>query len=71
MATKNRKITVTFEKSTTSLLSNVAHKEIKSVARLVRELTLEALTMREELYLSKIAEELDQESVVTCGHNNA
>ncbi|MBA3751215.1 hypothetical protein H0X06_00220 [Candidatus Dependentiae bacterium] len=71
MATKNPRINVTFEESTAGLLSHLAHKENKSVASLVRELALEALKMREDFYLSKIAEELDQEGATTCGHDDA
>lgn len=71
MATKNPRINVTFEKSTAGLLSHFAHHEHKSVSSLVRELTLEALEMREDFYLSKLAQKLDKEGAKTFGHDDA
>jgi hypothetical protein len=68
MTTKNPRINVTFEETTAGLLAQLAHQEHKSVARLVRELTLEALDIREDLYLSKIAETNDKESTITFTH---
>jgi hypothetical protein len=37
----------------------------------VRELTLEALEKREDFYLSKLAEKLDQPDVKTYSHDEA
>ncbi len=71
MATKNPRINVTFEEATVVLLSKLAHQEHKSVAGLVRELALEALEIREDFYLSKIAENLDVEKAKTYGHDEA
>jgi len=71
MATKNPRINVTFEEVTAGLLSHLAHLEHKSVARLVRELALEALEMREDFYLSKVAQELDKEGAKTYSHDEA
>jgi predicted DNA-binding protein len=71
MATKNPRINVTFEAKTAGLLSQLAYQEHKSVASLVRELALEALELREDFYLSKIAEKLDKEGVKTYGHDEA
>ncbi len=70
MATKNPRINVTFEEATASLLSDVAKQEHKSVASLVRELALEALEMREDFYLSKLAEKLDIEGAKTYSHDD-
>lgn len=70
MATKNPRINVTFEEMTAALLFDVAHQEHKSVASLVRELALEALEMREDLYLSKVAKKLDKEGAKTYEHND-
>lgn len=70
MSTKNPRINVTFEEVTAGLLSQLAHQEHKSVASLVRELALEALEMREDFYLSKVAEKLDTEGVKTYGHDD-
>ena len=71
MATKKPRVNVTFEETTNSLLSILAKKERKSVASLVRELALEALEMREDFYLSKIAEKLDVDGAKTYGHEKA
>ena len=71
MATKNPRINVTFEEVTAGLLAQLAHQEHKSVSRLVRELALEALEMREDLYLSKVANQLDQEGIPRVSHDDA
>jgi len=71
MPTKNPRIHVTFEEATVEILTNLAPKQRKSVASLVRELTLEALERREDLYLSRIAEELDKEDAKKYTHNDA
>jgi hypothetical protein len=71
MATKNPRINVTFEEVTAGLLSHLADQEHKSLSSLVRELTIEALEMREDFYLSKVAEKLDKEGAKTYGHDDA
>jgi predicted DNA-binding protein len=71
MPTKNPRINVTFEESTIALLSSLAHQEHKSVASLVRELALEALEMREDYYLSKVAEKSDIHGAKTYSHEDA
>jgi hypothetical protein len=71
MATKNPRINVTFEAPTVGLLSQLAHQEHKSVAKLVRELALEALEIRGDFYLSKVAEKLDEEGAKTYQHDEA
>ena len=69
--TKNPRVNVTFEETIAGFLAQLAHQEHKSVASLVRELALEALEMREDLYLSKVAEKLDQDGVKTYSHEEA
>ena len=71
MLTKNPRINVTFEETTAGLLAHLAHQENKSVASLVRELTLHSLEMREDLYLSKVAEKLDKDGTKTYSHHEA
>ncbi len=71
MPTKNPRINITFEEVTASLLAHLAKQENKSVASLVRELTLEALERREDLYLSKVAAKLDKENTKTYSHDVA
>lgn len=71
MTTKNPRVHVTFEPSTAGLLSTLAHQEHKSIATLVRDLTLEALERREDLHFSQIAEQRDIPGVQTHSHGDA
>ena len=71
MAAKNPRINVTFEARTAGLLSTLALQEHKSLASLVRELAIEALEMREDLYFSKKAEQVDLQGVKTHSHEDA
>jgi predicted DNA-binding protein len=59
MPAKNPRINVTFENKTASILSDLAKYENKSVASLVRELTVKALELREDFYLSEVAKKID------------
>ena len=70
MATKNPRINVTFEETMTTVLSNLAKKQHKSMAGLVRELVAEALEMREDFYLSKLAEKLDKKGAKIYRHDD-
>ena len=65
MPTLKSQFQVIFEDSTASVLTQLASQEQKTVGDLVRELTLEALEKREDFYLSKLAEKLDQPDVKT------
>lgn len=60
MTTNKPRINVTFEEVTAGFLVHLAQQENKSVSSLVRELTMEALDRREDMYLSKLADNLDQ-----------
>ncbi len=71
MPTHHPRINVTFEEKTAGLLTHLAHHDHQSVASLVRTLTLEALEMREDIYLSRIAEQLDKDGVKTYSHDEA
>ena len=71
MSIKNPRINVTFEETPENLLAHLAQQERKSVTKLVRELSFEALEMREDLYLSKVIEKLDQEGIKTYAHDEA
>ncbi|RUR13334.1 hypothetical protein [Legionella septentrionalis] len=59
MPTKNPRINITFEETTAKLLSEISKKEHKSVSGLAKELVLEALDRREDLFLSSVAKERD------------
>ncbi|MEK6734140.1 MAG: DUF6290 family protein [Pseudomonadota bacterium] len=71
MDIKNPRINVTFEESTVRFLSALAQEERKSLAGLVRELALEGLELREDLYLSKVAQKLDLDNAKTYSHDEA
>ena len=71
MPTKNPRVNVTFEETTVGLLSHLALQKNKSVSSLVKELTIEALEMREDLYLSRLASELDKDDIKTYSHVEA
>jgi predicted xylose isomerase-like sugar epimerase len=71
MTDKKPRINVTFDKTIASLLTEIAQEEDKSVASLVRELTLEALEIREDLELSRLAAKLDTGEVKTYSHEEA
>ena len=68
MPTINPRINITFEETTAKVFSQLAHREHKSVACVVRDLALEALERHEDLYLSKIAEKLDTKNAKTLSH---
>jgi hypothetical protein len=71
MASVNPRINVTFETATADLITLMAHKQHRSVASVVRELAIEALELREDLYLSDLAKKLDKPGVKTYSHNVA
>jgi len=71
MSTKNPRINVTFEENISHILLDLAEQQNKSVASIVRELTMEALELREDLFLSKLAEKLDKNNVKTYSHDEA
>lgn len=60
MPTKNPRINITFEESTAGLLSYLAQQEHKSVSGLAKELIMDALERREDMFLSAIAEARDR-----------
>jgi hypothetical protein len=59
MPTKNPRINITFAEATAGLLSELAHQEHKSISGLAKELILEALERREDMFLSALAEVRD------------
>ena len=71
MATQhpNPRINITFEKETAGLLTHLARHNHQSVASLVRELALEALERREDLYFSKLADQINLETAKTYSHD--
>lgn len=67
----NPRINVTFENEVAGLIASLAEAEDKSMSMVVRELTLEALELREDLYLSKLAGKLDKKGAKTVSHEEA
>jgi hypothetical protein len=67
MATKHRRpkvsrqkrINVTFKPSTLHAVSLLAEREDTSLSNITQELVEQALAMREDIYLSRIAEEAE------------
>ena len=70
MPTKNPRINITFEESTAGLLSYLAHQEHKSVSGLAKELILDALDRREDMFLSAIAESRDDAGSKKVNHED-
>ena len=71
MQNKNPRINVTFEEETAGIIANLASLENKSISSIVRELALEALDRREDLYLSTLAEKIDKPGAKTYNHSDA
>ena len=71
MTTKNPRINVTFEEQTIEFFTSIAKSERKSLSCVVKELAIEALERREDMYLSKIAEKLDTANVKNHSHEDA
>ena len=71
MPTKNPRINITLEESISSLLSQIADHEQKSVSNLTKELILEALERREDVALSALAQARDTVKVKRIKHDDA
>jgi len=71
MPTTNPRIHITLDESITTLLSQLAKNEHKSVAGVTKELILEALARREDVALSSIAETRDKPKAKRIKHDNA
>ncbi len=72
MTTKNPRINVTFEEEILQALTILAKKHNnKPIASLVRDLTIEALELHEDLALSKLATRLDKNNTKLYSHQDA
>lgn len=71
MPTLNPRINVTFEPELNEQLSALAALEHKSSSKLVKELVIEALEKREDIYLSNIADKRDKKGVKKISHTDA
>ena len=57
MPTQNKRVNVTLDKETARIISSLAKKDPNhSESNVVKQLVLEALELREDRYLSKIAD---------------
>jgi hypothetical protein len=68
MATKLPRIQVTLEKDVAEQIYRLSKLQKKSASKLMSELTIEALELREDYYLSKLADKIDTENAKTCSH---
>ena len=68
---KNPRINVTFDEREAAMIATLAEKESKSLAGLVRELAMEAIELREDVYLSKLANEIDKNDAKIYTHKDA
>lgn len=65
------RINIGFEEKAVTCFSLIASQENKTLAGVVRELALEALEQREDLWLSSLADELDLPETKTYTHDEA
>jgi len=71
MPTKNPRVNVTFEPQLNDQLSLLAENEHKSISKLIKELVIEALEKREDIYLSAIAERRESNHQAIVSHEDA
>ncbi len=71
MATKNPRLNITVESSLIDVINFIAQQEEKSVSRVAKELLMEAIDQREDMMLSKLAEQRDAEGFETVSHEEA
>lgn len=71
MSTKNPRVNVTFEENIMAIITDIAQRDHRSISSTVRELALEALEIREDLYLARMAEKLDKGESRTYSHEEA
>ncbi len=65
MPTQNKRVNVTLDKETARIISFLAKKDPShSESNVVKQLVLEALELREDMYLSKRSEAREHEETV-------
>lgn len=62
MTTKIPRVNVTFDAQKLALLSTLAKENNQSLSHFIKELALEALEQREDLFLAKLALQRDAEN---------
>ncbi|MDR1208201.1 MAG: hypothetical protein LBJ89_02520 [Holosporales bacterium] len=68
MPTKLQRINLSIEKDIIEDLELLASITQKTITGLAKELIIDALDRREDLYLSKLANEMDKEGTKTLSH---
>ncbi len=71
MPTNNPRINITFDENTAKLIAVLARQEHRSVSGIAKELILEALERREDMFLSAIAESRDTPGAKRVRHADA
>jgi predicted DNA-binding protein len=71
MPTNNPRVNVTFEPQLNNQLNVLAAHEHKSISKLIKELVIEALEKREDIYLSELAASRDVDNTKTVSHKDA
>ena len=71
MPTHNPRVNVTFEPQLSHHINTLAEHEHKSASKLIKELVIEALERREDIYLSELAESRDIKNKKTVSHEDA
>jgi hypothetical protein len=71
MPSKNPRVNMTFEPEFLSILSQLATQEKKTVAGLAKDLVFEALELREDVALSKLAALRHNPNEPTYSHDEA
>jgi predicted DNA-binding protein len=70
MPTKLQRVNISIEKDIIEDLELLASITQKTVTGLAKELILDALDRREDLYLSKLANEMDKEGSKSLSHDD-
>jgi hypothetical protein len=65
MPTQNKRVNVTLDKDTAKVIASLAKKDPShSISNVVKQLVMEALELREDMYLSKRSESREHEETI-------
>jgi predicted DNA-binding protein len=71
MPTTNPRINITLEQQIADIINELAIQESRAISSMAKELILEALEMREDISLAKIAKIRDTSGKKTINHKDA
>ncbi len=71
MTTKHPRLNITLNPEGMGLLTLLAEREDKSLSAIAKELIEEALELREDIYLSRLASKRDTPDAVWVSHEDA